>query len=288
MRAGIGLKPVHYQDILDQKPDIGWFEAHPENYMGAGGPPHAWLTAIREHYPLSLHGVGLSLGGSARPDKAHLARLKQLIERYQPESFSEHLAWSSHQDQFYNDLLALPLTAETLELVCDHIDEVQEVLGVRMLLENPSTYVVFSESEIEETAFLAEVAQRTGCGLLLDVNNVFVSCSNQGRDPSSYLKSFAHQLVGEIHLAGHTVEHLENGEVLRIDTHDQDICDEVFALYGQALALAGPVPTLIERDGNIPPLEQLLGEAALAEHVLQQAVRRSQETKGEGIYAHAG
>ena len=173
-RAGVGLKAEHYVDILQEKPDIGWFEVHPENYMGLGGPPHRYLTEIASRYPLSLHGVGLSIGSSGPLDRAHLDRLKTLIERYRPASFSEHLAWSTHNEGFLNDLLPLPYTHQTLNVVCSHIDEVQTHIGHRMLLENPATYVVFKESSYEEIDFLKEVVRRTGCGLLLDINNVYV------------------------------------------------------------------------------------------------------------------
>ncbi|MEZ5686994.1 MAG: DUF692 domain-containing protein, partial [Paracoccaceae bacterium] len=201
--AGLGFKSEHFADIRASRPDLGFFEVHAENYMGAGGAPHAMLTALRADYALSLHGVGLSIGGARGLDPAHLARLRALIERYQPESFSEHLAWSSHGADYLNDLLPLPYTPETLALVCDHVDLVQEALGVRMLLENPSTYVLFEQSTIPETEFLAEVARRTGCGLLLDVNNVFVSCVNHRTDPRAYLAAFPLAHVAEIHLGGH-------------------------------------------------------------------------------------
>ena len=186
-RAGVGLKPEHYAAILATDPDIGWFEIHAENYMGEGGAPHRYLGAIRERYPISLHGVGLSMGGSASLDREHLGRLSALIARYEPSLFSEHLAWSSHDGVYLNDLLPLPYTEETLARVCEHVDEVQETLGRRMLVENPSTYVAFADAAMSEIAFLREVVRRTGCGLLLDVNNVFVQSVNHGFDvaPSS-------------------------------------------------------------------------------------------------------
>jgi uncharacterized protein len=201
--AGLGLKPEHYADILSTLPAIGFFEIHAENYMGDGGPPHRYLSAIAEHYPLSLHGVGLSIGGSGPLDADHLARLKRLIERYLPASFSEHLAWSTHESAYFNDLLPLPYTAETLERVCTHVDRVQNELGTRMLLENPSTYLLFEESTIDEIDFLAGISERTGCGLLLDVNNVMVSAINHRLDPYDYIRHFPVEKVGEIHLAGY-------------------------------------------------------------------------------------
>lgn len=205
-RAGVGLKPEHYRAILDTAPDIGWFEIHAENYMGQGGAPHHYLGAIRERYPVSLHGVGLSIGGSAPLDREHLGRLKALAARYQPALFSEHLAWSSHDGVYLNDLLPLPYTEETLARVCEHIDEVQETLGRRMLLENPSTYVAFAGAGMSEVEFLREVVARTGCGLLLDVNNVFVQSVNHGFDAAAFIDDFPVEHVGEIHLGGHAAD----------------------------------------------------------------------------------
>ena len=204
--CGAGLKPAHYRDILQEEPAVGWFEVHPENYMGAGGPPHAYLTEIRRHHALSMHGVGLSLGGPGPLDRAHLDRLKTLVDRYEPVLVSEHLAWSTHQGQYFNDLLALPYTQETQNLVSDHVDQVQEHLGQRILVENPSTYVRFKDSTMDEVSFLKDVARRTGCGLLLDINNVFVSCTNHGENPETFLDEFPFDLVGEVHLAGHAVD----------------------------------------------------------------------------------
>lgn len=203
-RAGAGFKPEHFAEILTEPQPVGFFEVHAENYMGAGGPPHAQLGRLREDYALSIHGVGLSIGSMQRLDRDHLARLKSLCERYQPQSFSEHLAWSSHDSVFLNDLLPLPYTEETLTRVADHIDEVQTVLGRQMLLENPATYLLFTESTIEETAFLAEIARRTGCGLLLDINNVFVAATNHNLDPGAYIARFPLETVREIHLSGHS------------------------------------------------------------------------------------
>ncbi len=270
-RAGVGLKAEHYADILATRPDIGWFEVHPENYMGAGGPPHRYLTEIRDRYPLSLHGVGLSIGSSGALDRAHLDRLRTLVERYQPESFSEHLAWSTHDAGFLNDLLPLPYTPETLALVCAHIDQVQDHLGRRMLLENPATYVVFDESTIEEIDFLSEIAKRTGCGLLLDVNNVYVSCTNHRRDAAAYIDAFPMAHVGEIHLAGHAEDRDDAGNRLLIDAHDRRVIDDVWALYHRTIARAGPKPTLIEWDNDIPVWPVLLAEAMTAEAVLAAA-----------------
>jgi len=267
-RAGVGLKPEHYREILDSRPDIGWFEIHAENYMGEGGPPHAYLTAIRERYPVSLHGVGLSIGGAGPLDADHLARLRGLIERYEPALFSEHLAWSSHDTVYLNDLLPLPYTEDTLDRVCGHIDEVQDTLQRQMLLENPSTYVAFAETSMSEVAFLREIVRRTGCGLLLDVNNVFVQATNHGLDAGDYLNDFPAEHVGEIHLGGHAEDEDEDGSALLIDDHGREVADPVWALYADALARTGPVPTLIEWDNDVPTWPVLLAEAQRADTVL--------------------
>lgn len=267
---GLGFKPEHFSDILRLRPALGFFEVHAENYMGEGGPPHRMLTRLRQDHALSLHGVGLSIGGPGRLDGAHLARLKALVERYQPESFSEHLAWSSHGGDYLNDLLPLPYTAETLQAVCDHVDEVQAVLGRRMLLENPSTYVLFQQSTLAEVDFLAEVVRRTGCGLLLDVNNVFVSATNHRQDPRAYLAGFPVAAVGEIHLGGHAEEMLPSGPLL-IDDHARPVADPVWALFAEALALTGPQPVLIEWDNDVPAFPVLMAEAERAARVMADA-----------------
>lgn len=276
-RAGVGLKPEHYREILEQNPDVGYFEVHAENYMGAGGPPHAYLEAIRKRYPLSLHGVGLSIGAAGPLDRAHLSRLKALNERYEPGLFSEHLAWSTHESEFFNDLLPVPYTQETLDVVCRHIDEVQTTLRRQMLLENPSVYVLFEESEIPETEFLALIAVRTGCGLLLDVNNVEVSANNAGYDAAKYIDSFPVEHVGEIHLAGNAVAEGE-GERLLIDAHGSPVEDSVWGLYRAALSRTGPVPTLIEWDNDVPSWPRLLGEAQKAEAELSRSARQRNRT----------
>lgn len=267
---GLGFKPEHFSDIQRLSPALGFFEVHAENYMGEGGPPHRMLGRLRQDYALSLHGVGLSIGGPGRLDRDHLARLKGLVERYAPESFSEHLAWSSHGGDYLNDLLPLPYTVETLRSVCDHVDEVQAVLGRRMLLENPSTYVLFEQSTLEETEFLAEVVRRTGCGLLLDVNNVFVSATNHRMDPRAYLSAFPVAAVGEIHLGGHAEEMLPSGPLL-IDDHARPVADPVWALFAEALALTGPQPVLIEWDNDVPAFPVLLAEAERAARVMADA-----------------
>jgi uncharacterized protein (UPF0276 family) len=269
-RGGIGLKACHWRAMLEQKPDLGFVEIQAENYMGAGGPPHHYLTRIRGHYPLSLHGVGLSIGGAAPLSKDHLARLKTLIARYEPGLFSEHLAWSTHEDAYLPDLLPLPYTRSTLDRVVRHIDETQEALGRQLLLENPSTYVTFPESEMAETAFIAEIRRRTGCLLLLDVNNVFVSARNQGFDPYAYVDAYPLSHVREIHLAGHDVR---EKEALLIDAHASPVADDVWALYAHVIGKTGPVPTLIERDGDVPALVDLVAEAHKADTILAESAR---------------
>ncbi|MBX9466233.1 MAG: DUF692 domain-containing protein [Aquamicrobium sp.] len=267
-RAGLGLKPEHYGEILSDRPDIGFFEVHAENYMGEGGPPHRYLSAIAERYPLSLHGVGLSIGGSRDLDQAHLARLKRLIERYRPVSFSEHLAWSTHDSGYLNDLLPLPYTDETLNRVCAHVGEVQETLGTRMLLENPSTYLLFEESTIDEIDFLQAISERTGCGLLLDVNNVMVSAINHRLDAYDYIRRFPVERVGEIHLAGYDETADEAGERLAIDAHASTVHDDVFALYEFTLGRTGPIPTLVEWDNDVPDFPTLQAEAERVDDAL--------------------
>ena len=270
-RAGVGLKPEHYRVILETEPNIGFFEVHAENYMGAGGPPHRYLTAIRDRYPLSLHGVGLSIGGAQPLDRDHLLGLKDLVRRYQPGLFSEHLAWSSHGGAFFNDLLPLPYTNETLTRVVEHIDETQETLGRRMLLENPSTYVAFAESDYAETEFIAEIVKRTGCGLLLDVNNVHVASTNQQWDPVCYIEDFPLAHVEEIHLAGYVKEADDKNRPLLIDTHDRPVDEIVWALFEYAVGRIGPAPTLIEWDANVPPWPRLNAEAERAEAIMRAA-----------------
>jgi uncharacterized protein (UPF0276 family) len=264
-RAGIGLKPQHFTEILATGPDLGFFEIHAENYLVAGGPFHHTLGRIRERYPLSIHGVGLSIGADAPLDVAHLIRLAALLDRYEPQSFSEHLAWSTHGGVFFNDLLPLPYDQTTLTRVCDHIDQTQDHLQRRMLLENPATYVEFAASTLDEATFITEIVCRTGCGLLLDVNNAYVSGVNHHRDPQAYIAALPLAEVGEIHLAGFAEDRDAAGAPLLIDTHGAPIAAAVWELYAFALDHLGPTPTLIERDNNIPPLAVLMAEAQCAE-----------------------
>ncbi|PKM10796.1 MAG: hypothetical protein CVV13_11675 [Gammaproteobacteria bacterium HGW-Gammaproteobacteria-3] len=272
-QAGVGLKPEHYEAVLSTRPKLGFFEIHAENYMVQGGPFHHYLTRIREHYALSIHGVGLSIGAEAGLDKAHLDRLAVLLDRYQPESFSEHLAWSTHGGNFLNDLLPLPYTRQTLDRVCEHIQQVQERLQRRMLLENPATYVEFSQSTMTETDFINAVLQRAGCGLLLDVNNVYVSCTNHNRDTHAYIDALSLSLVEEIHLAGFAEDRDDAGARLLIDAHGSPVAETVWNLYRYTLERTGPKATLIERDNDIPPFERLLEEAMRAQDCLIAATQ---------------
>lgn len=261
LRAGLGLKPQHYGDILAQTPDVGFFEVHAENYMMAGGPAHRYLTGIAERYALSIHGVGLSIGAARPLDERHLDRLKVLLDRYQPQAFSEHLAWSSHGGAFLNDLLPLPYTGETLARVVEHVDAVQSALGRRMLIENPSTYVLFENSDIDEVDFLETLARRTGCGLLLDVNNVVVSCTNHGCDPRAYIDRFPLHHVGEIHLGGYDEATDGAGVRFLIDAHGSRVRPDVFDLYQYTLGRGGVRPTLVEWDNDVPEFGVLQHEA---------------------------
>ncbi|RXG90402.1 DUF692 domain-containing protein [Bradyrhizobium zhanjiangense] len=278
-RGGVGLKAEHYRTIIDSQPDVGFFEVHAENYMGAGGLPHRYLSAIRERYPLSLHGVGLSIGADRPLDKDHLKRLDRLILRYRPGLFSEHLAWSSHDTGFLNDLLPVPYTGETLARVVEHVDQVQSCLRRQMLLENPSTYLAFAESTYSEIDFIAEVVRRTGCGLLLDVNNVYVASTNQQWDPFAYIDAYSLAHIQEIHLAGHTTDLDGKGRPLLIDAHNRPVDEVVWDLYAHTVRLTGPVPTLIEWDADVPAWPMLQHEAERAEAIMlatqSEAMRRA-------------
>lgn len=266
--AGIGYKSQHFAGLMAAPGPVGWLEIHAENYMAAGGRSIAQLRALADHFPISAHGVGLSIGGEGPLDTDHLARLRHLCDWLQPARFSEHLAWSTHDTGFLNDLLPLPYTAATLARICTHIDQVQEALGRRMLLENPATYLAFAESQMAEVDFLSEISRRTGCGLLLDVNNVFVSATNQGWDARAYIDAFPLHAVGEIHLGGHDTDADDQGRPLLIDSHGRAVVDPVWALYAHTIARGGPRPTLIEWDNDVPPLTELQAEAARAAAIL--------------------
>ncbi|WP_288942182.1 DUF692 domain-containing protein [uncultured Roseovarius sp.] len=265
---GVGYKPQQFADIIADARPVEWLEIHAENYMGDGGRPLAQLRHLSERFAVSVHGVGLSIGGEGRLDPDHLSRLRHLCDWLQPASFSEHLAWSTHDSHFLNDLLPLPYTQATLTRVADHIDEVQEALGRPMLLENPSSYLAFDESTYAEPEFLSEIACRTGCGLLLDVNNVFVSATNLGLDPRAYIDAFPVDRVGEIHLGGHDEDQDDHGAPLLIDSHGQEVADPVWALLDYTLDRMGRRPLLIEWDANVPDWPVLAAEAQRAAEAL--------------------
>lgn len=269
--TGVGYKPQHFDQILNSPGPVEWLEIHAENYMGDGGRPIAQLMRLREDFQFSCHGVGLSIGGEGPLDANHLSRLANLVGWLEPAEYSEHLAWSTHDEKFLNDLLPLPYTKATLNRVCNHIDELQEKVGRRMLLENPSTYLEFAESEMDETEFLAEISKRTGCGLLLDVNNVYVSSSNRGWDAVSYIGSFPLGLVGEIHLGGHEQDTDDDGQLLLIDNHASEVVDPVWSLFEHTIRLAGCLPTLIEWDNDVPEWQILAAEAGRAAAILSVA-----------------
>ena len=265
---GVGYKSQHFTQIMADPGPVQWLEVHAENYMGDGGRPLAQLRALAERFPVSVHGVGLSIGGEAALDGAHLARLRHLVDWLKPASFSEHLAWSTHESHFLNDLLPLPYTDVTLARIVAHIDQVQEALGRQMLLENPSSYLAFEESTWTEPAFLAEIARRTGCGLLLDVNNVFVSATNLGFTPQAYIDDVPHDLVGEIHVGGHDHDEDDHGAPLLIDSHGREVADPVWALLDHTLARSGPRPILVEWDTDVPEWPILAEEARRADLAL--------------------
>jgi uncharacterized protein len=272
-KAGIGLRFQHHKAVVEIRPDIAWLEVHTENYMG-GGKSVAYLERIRVDYPISLHGVGLSLGSAEGLDQAHLERIRRVVDRIEPALVSEHLSWSIVGGRYLADLLPLPMTEEALETVCRHVDQAEAYLDRRILIENPSTYLRYRHSTIPEWEFLTVVARRTGCGILCDVNNIYVSATNHGWNPSAYLAALPPAAIGEIHLAGHSVRELEGGGVLRIDDHGSHVIPEVWELYAEALAQFGPTPTLIEWDTNVPELDVLLDEAGHAAALLDEARRK--------------
>lgn len=262
--GGIGLKDAHVRPLLEGEAAVDFVEVHAENYFVDGGPRLRWLERVRERWPVSVHGVGLSIGGEAAPDDEHLRSLDLLLRRVEPRWFSEHLAWSSHGGIFLNDLLPLPYDEPTLDRVCEHIDRVQSRLRRPMLLENPSTYLAFEQSTMDEGAFMAEVVRRTGCGVLLDVNNAYVSGVNQGRDPWALIEALPEQSVGEIHLAGFDEDRDAAGDRLLIDHHGSPVAPAVWQLYERTIDRIGARPTLIERDNDVPPLPVLATEASRA------------------------
>lgn len=269
-RAGIGLRAPHYREVVETSPDIGWLEVHSENFFGAGGQPLYYLEQARARYPLSLHGVGLSLGSTGELNLEHLSKLKMLVDRFEPALVSEHLCWSSAGGRYLNDLLPLPYTEEALAMVSRNIREAQDFLGRRLLIENVSSYLQFSHSTIPEWEFVSQVAALSGCGILLDVNNIYVSAVNHGFDALRYLEYIPPEAVGEMHLAGFD----SNGDCL-IDTHGSPVSDEVWALYRRAVQRFGRVPTLIEWDTDIPPLSVLLAEARKVDTILEEGLDAS-------------
>jgi len=272
---GIGFKADYLGDLMGPSAPLGWLEVHAENYMMDGGPQMAMLDDIAARYPLSCHGVGLSIGGESALDTAHLKRLKALQDRLNPVLFSEHLAWSSHGGEFYNDLLPLPYTQQTLDRVVEHVDQMQQAVGRQILLENPSSYLCFESSSMSETDFLTRVSERSGCGLLLDVNNVFVSASNIGFSAAEYLANFPLHKVGEIHLAGHQQDSDEQGGVLLIDSHNATVVEDVWQLYADVLQRIGATPTLIEWDSDLPSWQVLFREVQLASACIDRAQHKA-------------
>ena len=271
LTAGLSLKPQHFADALDAAAEGLWFEVHAENYMAAGGPRLAGLAEVAERWPISLHGVGLSLAGDAPPDASHLAALKRLVDRFDPVLVSEHLAWSRSGGHYLPDLLPFPRTAEALARIADNVSRVQDRLGRRLLIENPALYLPLAGHEWPETEFLAELVRRTDCGLLVDVGNVFVSAHNLGYAPEVYLAALPAEAIGEIHLAGHTSDPKLGGDLL-IDSHDAPVAETVWRLYARLIERIGPRPTLIERDDNLPPFAELMAERARADRLLAREV----------------
>jgi uncharacterized protein len=267
-KAGVGFKHEHMADILQDEQKVGFFEVHAENFMSRGGAPHVALEKLRQDYPVFVHGVGLSIGAVGGLDAAHLRRLKDVVARYEPQIVSEHLAWSTHDNAYYNDLLPVPYDRTTLDRVVSHINQVQDTLGREMVLENPSTYVAFNTSTMSETDFIRDISARTGCGLLLDVNNVFVSATNHNYAPEKYLADFPLDKVREIHLAGHAVEEDETGAPLLIDSHDRAVAAQVWTLFETVIATRGLLPTLVEWDNDLPAWSVLKAEAERADAIL--------------------
>jgi hypothetical protein len=269
-RAGIGLRSAHHVNMAERRPSVGWVEVHTENYFHDGGPQLRALERVREHYPLSLHGVGLGLGSVAPLDLGHVERVRRAIERFEPALVSEHACWGHSSGEHFNDLLPLPYTEEAVEHLAARVSQVQDFLGRQILVENLSSYFAYTASSLSEWEFLAAVVARSGCGLLLDVNNVYVNSVNLGLDAARFIASVPAGAVQEIHLAGHRRNRVAD-RVLLIDDHGSAVCDDVWALYQQAIARLGPVPTLIEWDTDVPSLDVLVAEARKADGYLEKA-----------------
>lgn len=267
--AGIGLRHPYYRNVIEEKPDIGWLEVHPENYFGGGAHRH-YLSKARELYPVSFHAVGLSLGSTESVSRDHLRQIKELIEIYEPFQVSDHASWSMSGNAHLNDLLPLPYTEETLGVLCRNIEETQDFLGRHILVENPSTYLAFKDSTMPEWEFMNEAARRTGCGILLDVNNIYVQSRNHDFDAFSYLHGIEGRHIGEIHLAGHTEKKMDSGDIVLIDTHNSLVRPEVWELYRFAIQRLGNIPTLIEWDQDFPPLQTLVAEANRAASIIRE------------------
>lgn len=275
--VGIGLRHPHHKYVIENKPDVNWFEVHSENFFAKGGPSLNFIKNIRENYPISLHGVGLSLGSSQNVDKKHLESLKNLIEFIDPFLISDHISWSNINDKVLNDLLPIPYTKESLGILCQNIDQTQNFLKKEILVENPSTYLSFKNSEIAEWDFINQVSKKTGCKILLDINNIFVSSQNNNFDAFEYLQNLNPEIVREFHLAGHSKSEID-GKIVLIDTHDDYVCDEVWELYKFATKLIN-APTLIEWDQNLPDFSELEKEAKKAESIIKENDKSSQNTR---------
>jgi uncharacterized protein (UPF0276 family) len=273
-RSGVSLKPQHFETIINQQPEIGFFEIHAENYLAPGGPNRHYLDKIRQDYPMTVHGVGLSIGGESELNIQHLNQVAELVDRVEPIVFSEHLAWSSHDNLFYNDLLPLPYTEATLNRVCQHVEQVQERMKRSILLENPATYLTFNQTEMSEAEFITRIAERTGCGLLLDINNVAVSCFNHQANPHHYLEQFPLKHVKQIHLAGFALDE-KSTPALRIDSHDSVVDDEVWQLYFELLTRHGDIATLIEWDGQLPDFDTFQAQVKQADRDRFDAANQS-------------
>ena len=266
--VGVGLRSAYHSYILKNKPEVSWFEVHSENFFAKGGKTIEFLSDIRNSYPLSLHCVGLSLGSAQKVDKKHLNDLKYLVNKVEPFLVSDHISWSNVDGQVLNDLLPIPYTKESLNYLCQNIEQTQDFLQRQILVENPSTYLAFKEQDFAEYEFINEVVKRTGCKILLDVNNIYVSSQNNGFDPINYINNLDANIAGEMHLAGHWIKAMDNNKTMIIDTHDSKVCDEVWDLYKIAVNKFTNIPTLIEWDSNLPDFNTLLDEAKKAEIII--------------------
>lgn len=284
-KTGIGLRAPHYQAVIDDSPPVGFLEIHSENYFEHGGKPQVYLERIARDYPISMHGVGLSLGSTDTLSAPHLDRLKQLVNRYQPILVSEHLSWGSINGSYLNDLLPLPYTEEALTLMCKHVDIMQYTLQRQCLIENISSYLHFPESTMSEQQFIVELATQTGCGILLDINNIYVSSMNHSYDANQFISDIPASMVKEFHLAGHVCNSFEDGEIL-IDSHNQPVCDEVWQLYDYAIRHIGPRPCLVEWDSDLPPLQTLVDEAQHADRIIENVISGGNHAKSSIITAN--